>query len=437
MSLRDVFVMAVVIGALPVSFLRPWVGVLVFSWLGYMTPHRLTWGFAHDFPAAQLVAVAVLGGLLVTKERQALPLTREVVLLLLLWSLFGVSTLFAVYPDDALAALVKLSKILVMTLVTMMLFQDRTKLRLLLWVIALSLGFYGVKAGVWGILTGGQHRFDGPEGSFLEGNTNIGLALVMNLPILWYLREDESRSWLRWTLLGACALSIVAILVTYSRGAFLGLVAVLGMLALRGRNKAAGVFILCVTALVIALLLPEQWSQRMETIQGYEQDNSSMERIDAWTFAWRVGVESPLVGAGFRCFTPEMYQRYYPESRNYRVDAHSIFFQVLAEHGFTGLILFATLLVCAVLSLERIKSITRGHREHAWAHAYAQMLQACFVGYIVCGLFLSRSYFDLFYQLLAVAVVLKRLVDELPTVESVRPIKCRLEMAASWPGRRE
>ena len=48
--MRDLFVTLIVLGALPFAFLRPSIGVLTFSWLSYMNPHRLTWGFAYDFP---------------------------------------------------------------------------------------------------------------------------------------------------------------------------------------------------------------------------------------------------------------------------------------------------------------------------------------------------------------------------------------------------
>src|SRR5215475_3663731 len=63
MLIRDTLVSAIIFASLPVCFIRPWVGILVWSWIGYMNPHKLTWGFATNMPFGQLVAVATLCGL--------------------------------------------------------------------------------------------------------------------------------------------------------------------------------------------------------------------------------------------------------------------------------------------------------------------------------------------------------------------------------------
>ena len=91
-----------IVATLPVCVLRPWMGMLVFAWIGFMNPHRLLDGFAYDMPYAKMVAVATLAGLLVTRERYALPRTREVYLLAALWVTFVCSTVFvALQPEVA------------------------------------------------------------------------------------------------------------------------------------------------------------------------------------------------------------------------------------------------------------------------------------------------------------------------------------------------
>jgi len=217
MPIRDILIATVIFASLPVCFSRPWIGVLVWSWIGYMNPHRLTWGFAYRMPFAQMVAVATLAGLLFTKDRYPLPRTREVYLLIALWGVFFLTTLFALYPEDAWLQLAKVSKILLMTFVTLMLFQDAKKLHALIWVIALSIGFYGLKGGVWAVLSGGQNMVLGPAGSFIEGNTAIGLALNMVLPLLLILRREETRPWLRHFLSAMFGFSVVAIFHAFSR----------------------------------------------------------------------------------------------------------------------------------------------------------------------------------------------------------------------------
>ncbi len=255
MPIRDILLTVVVFGLLPICLLRPWIGVLVWSWIGYMNPHRLAWGFARNIPFAFMVAIAVMFGFLFTKDRYSLPRTREVFLLLLLWATFFLSTLFAVYPEDAWEQLNKVSKILLMTFMTLLLFQDQKKVTMLLWVIALSIGFFGLKGGIWGVLTGGQNMVLGPPDSFIAGNTEIGLALNMVLPILLFLRRETSRRWLRHVLLAMFVFSIIAILITYSRGALLGLAAVLSVLFLKSRGKVIVLLILCMGFLLATISL--------------------------------------------------------------------------------------------------------------------------------------------------------------------------------------
>ena len=62
MSLRDLFVFAAVFGTLPFVLRKPYIGIYLWSWLGYMNPHRLAWGLAYDFPFCLYCRHRHLGG---------------------------------------------------------------------------------------------------------------------------------------------------------------------------------------------------------------------------------------------------------------------------------------------------------------------------------------------------------------------------------------
>mgnify|MGYP000398034823 FL=1 len=237
MPLRDLLVTAIVLGSLPFCFARPWIGVVMWYWIAYMNPHRLAWGFAYDFPFAQLVAIATLGGLLFTRDRRPLPMTRETSLLLILWTLFTLSTIFALYPTEAWDMWEKVSKILLFTVLTIVLCQERERLRVLMLTIALSLGFYAVKGAIFALRTGGVHRVQYPSATSMGGNTGLGLALDMALAMFFFLAREETRPWLRRVLQVMGVLAVPSILFSYSRGAVLGFGAVLLALGLRSRRK--------------------------------------------------------------------------------------------------------------------------------------------------------------------------------------------------------
>ena len=407
--LRDIAVTIIVVGSLPYCFLRPWVGVLVWSWLGYMNPHKMSWGFAASMPFAQMVAIATMAGLLVTKERYPLPKVREFYLLVLLWLIFLLSTIFAEYPTSAWQQMEKVSKILVMSFVTMALFQDRQKIKALLWVISLSIGYFGFKGGLWAFRTGAGDMVLGPEGTFIAGNTEIGMALNMVLRTLFVLRREETRPWLRHFLTAVFVLSIVATLITYSRGAFLALMVVISLLFLKSRAKVWAMVLLAIAVPVALTTLPEQWFGKMQTIETYEEDPSAMGRIGSWKLAIELSKERPILGFGFRPFTREIFQEYGMYSRRGR-DAHSIFFQILAEHGYVGLSLYVGLILCSFLTLRRLIRASKTDPSLRWVSDYSEGLQASLAAFVVCGAFLSMSYFDLFYHLVAIVIILKKMV---------------------------
>ena len=97
----------------------------MWSWLAYMNPHRLTWGFAHDLPFSQMVAAVTLVGVLFANDRKPFLISRELVLLGGLWVWFFLTSMGAIYPEDAWEKFNEVSKILLMALLVVPFFQDR------------------------------------------------------------------------------------------------------------------------------------------------------------------------------------------------------------------------------------------------------------------------------------------------------------------------
>lgn len=419
MPIRDIVLAGIVFGSLPFCFKRPYFGILVWSWLSFMVPQRLSWGFAYDMPFAQIVAIPTLIGLLVTKERRPIPVVLESVLLAAFWGLTLLTTVFAWYPADAWSDVELFSKILFMTFVTIALVQDRVKLRYLLMVEALSIGFYGLKGGLWSLTTGGASGMVlGPDGSFIGDNNGLALGLNMTLPILFFVAREEQRIWVRKLLHAVFFFTILAVIFTYSRSGFLGLIVVLLALVARSRWKVYAIAVALVAAVGFSLFLPERWFNRMNTISDYEEDGSAMSRIYAWKVGWQIALDSPLVGGGFRVFPrDEIWAKYAPEYYfgiaatlpNRTPNAHSIYFHVLGEHGFTGFFIFAGLIGSTLVSLRKTRRYAKSLPDQSWLANYSYMVETSIFAFLVTGAFQNLTYFDLFYFLIGVTIVLNRL----------------------------
>ena len=397
-------------GAVPLIFKKSYIGIIMWCWLGYMSPHRLSFGFAYDMPFAAIIAATTLLSFMMNKDqRQPLPDDSIIKLWLLFVIWCGLTTVFAFYTADAWLIYKKYLKIIVMTLVMLMLIIDKDKLNKLVWVIVLSLGFFGVKGGVFTILTGGVSRVWGPPGSFIEGNNELALALLMIIPLANYLRVITKERWVKLGLLGAMVLIGVAAIGTQSRGALVAAAAMVFYFWLRSDKKLVSGVLLSIVVVNTILFMPQSWHDRMNTIQNYEEDGSAMGRINAWWEAFNVANDR-FLGAGFNHYSAETFALYAPNPADVHA-AHSIYFQVLGGHGWIGFALYMGFCILSLRLSKKITKKTKGKKELSWASLLSRMVYVSLIAYAVGGAFLSLAYFDLPYHLMAILILTNLIVD--------------------------
>ena len=418
MPIRDLLVTIIVFGALPYALRHPWIGVILWTWLSVMNPHRLGWGFAHTMPFAAMAAGVTLIALLITKDKVKFPRSGAAYLLIAFIAWMGVTTIFAIHFNASLTQLNKVIKIQLMTLVGLAVIQSAVHIRWFVWANAVSLGFFGLKGGLYTIQTAGGGRVWGP-GGFIGGNNEIGLAMLVIIPLLYYLYITSKNVWLRWGLIATMVLSLVAAIGTQSRGAMLAAVAMGALLWWRSPvNKVTtGIAVVAVGVSLFAFM-PQTWHDRMATIQNYEADGSAMGRLYAWETAINIANRRPT-GAGFEVVTWGIFAAHAPRPSGEQANnplqpraAHSIYFQVLGEHGWIGLALFVAIWIKLWRDASQIRRLARPRPELRWARDLAGMCQVSLLGYGVGGAFLSLAYFDLPYNLLIIVVTTQRVVLE-------------------------
>lgn len=406
--MRDIAVTLAVFGALPFILRWPWFGILVWTWLGFMNPHRMAWGFSTTMPFAMIVALTTLVAMLFSKEDKRIPWERESVVLMLFVGWMTVTTSFAIYPALAWVQFDKIIKIQVMIFIAMMLITTPLRLKLLVWTIALSLAFYGVKGGIFTIVHGGVYRVQGPPGTFIGGNNEIGLALAMTIPLLYFLARSVEWRWLRAIVYAMTVLTAIAAIGTQSRGALLGMAAMGTMFWLKSRQKILVAVLAGLSVMAILQIMPDMWFERMHTIQSYEEDKSAMGRINAWWMAFNLARDR-FLGGGFETFQRGMFAMYAPDPTNWR-DVHSVYFEVLGEHGFVGLALFLLLAVLTWRSASLVVRAARAVPERAWMADLATMVQVSMIAYLSAGAFLGMAYFDYYYNLVLIVVIAKAIL---------------------------
>jgi len=410
--MRDLLVAFIVFGSLPFILKRPFWGIVLLAGLGYLNPHRLCYGFMYNMPVVQIVALTTLIGMLLSKEAKRMVWSREVWVLLIFVFWMGLTTTQAFFFNAAALQYEKIVKIQILTFMTLVMLTSRDRVHVFIWAIVVSLGFYGVKGGIFTILTGGAHRVQGPLGTFIGGNNEMALALVMTIPLMRYLHLQEQNRHIRAGLVAAMVLTVIAAVGTQSRGALVALVITGSIFWWKSRSKFMTGTLIVASAVIALSIMPAEWFARMDTIKTYEEDRSAMGRIIAWKVALNIANDR-IFGGGFETWGPSVFYRYGSVGQESR-DVHSIYFEVLGEHGWIGFILFAMLLGFTWLKCGKIIQAARKRPDLLWARDLAAMIQVSLVAYMSAGAFLGLAYFDYIYHLVAVVVV----VHQLATVQT-------------------
>jgi putative inorganic carbon (hco3(-)) transporter len=373
-----------VLGLSVAALWRPWIGVIAWTWVSVMNPHSLGWGFITSMPVAAMVAGTTLLGFAFTRDKQNPFVSPAVVCLALFMTWILVTWPFSYYPDDSWIMVTKVLKIDLMVIVTVALLVRKDQIQWFIWVVVFSIGFYSVKGGLFVLRTGGNYRVWGP-GGFIEGNNEFALAVIVVIPLMYYVfLTVPPKKWLKGALLVAMA-------------TFLWWRA--------DRKLVLGILLAAVGASLLAFM-PDEWTDRMNTIQNYQSDGSAMGRLNAWQMAINLANDHPGTGGGFTIYEPPIFARYAPDPEDIHA-AHSIYFQVLGEHGWIGLAIWLSIWLFTWSGASWLRK--RGSEKDGtlWCRHLGSMCQVSLVGYAVGGAFLSLAYFDLPYNILALVVATK------------------------------
>ena len=420
MGLRDLVVLIFTLSCIGFALRKAWWGVLALAVFSYMNPHAYAWGAVRSLPLYQVLFLVVAFKTLMEKDKQPIPKDWRVTAFFLLWAYFFLTTTQALVPSAAWEKLWFVSKIYLPFIFTLVLINTREKLYYLIITIAGSIGILAVKGGIFAITHGFSARIYGPPATQFEENNAFAIAVLINIPllILWY--RETTNKWIKKGLLLAIPLHFVCAIASWSRGALLAMVALILVLIWNSKRKWLVIPVFIIGGLVTIQALPEDWFNRMSTIESYEQDASAQGRLAAWRDGWNYAVRHPFIGSGFEGWI-WVTQR----------DWHSSYVEILAEHGFIAFGLWLAMLLGTLLSLTRLPKRVKGIPELKWVENYSYMLRASLIVYAVGTAFLGLSYWDILYHLIFIAVLTKQFAlqelkqyqqHQLPAMEPVKPV---------------
>jgi putative inorganic carbon (hco3(-)) transporter len=380
----------------------------LYLWIAYFRPE--SWAWSDIFATLNLSYLA--GAYLVVRTLiSGVPLRLGLRGWLLV--LFLVQALIATSlgPDSAYSFgyLREFAKVILISVVLMNVVRTSSDLRLVLIVIAVSLGFEAVKQG-WAQLILNPGARNGNGVPFLGDNNLVAVGMAMLIPIIAALAETSSgwrkRAW-QFASIGV----FYRALSTYSRGGFLSLGAVSGILFWRSPHKLKTILAIAVVALLVLPVLPGQFWDRMSTITAPSEDgdNSSESRLHFWQVAVAMATDRPLVGVGHSGY-PRAYNKYDWTEGKYGANraVHSAWFGVLAELGYPGLLLFVAIIGSSFLACRRVRRAAARGEVPAEMAPYAIALESALVAFVVGGSFVSFQYNEMLWHFFALSVALER-----------------------------
>lgn len=399
--MRDLAIALFLLAGLIATLRKPWLGAILWIIVSVLNPHLLGFKMATQ-PVAAAVAGTTVFAALIRRADFSIPWRAPLIWFAMFTVWMCITYLASGNLEENYIMWSKVMKINFMLFVVYGLIVVRKQIDYVIWAIAASLCYYGVKGGIFTIATAGAHRVWGPENTFIGGNNELALALIICIPLLWYLRHTVQQRWLQWGLIASMVLCAVSALGSHSRGALLALVTMTIFFWVRSKDKLRIGVTVMLLAPVLLGVMSQEWEARMATIQTYEEDQSAMGRINAWWMAFNLA-KNNVFGGSFETATPAFFALYAPNP-DFIQGPHSIYFQVLGQHGFIGVFIYLAMWVATWKACNRIRSMTKGIAEKQDTHLLASMIQVSLAGFAVGGAFLGLAYFDVPYFLMAVVV---------------------------------
>lgn len=409
--MRDLVTLAFLLPYAALAFMQPFAGYLLWGWAGLVALNFYLFGFLQGMPFVQLFAIITLAALLMRQRQESLRIqgnaTSWWMLVFLLHALICATL---AYPGLAFnwELWTTLGKTVLFCLFMPVLANSRFRIHALVLMIVIGTSFHGVLDGLKFLNSAGAHRAQ--VIAKFGDNNHLAMLLLMVVPLLYYLYLYSKRHWVRIGFLLTILLMVLAVVSTNSRGGLLGLFAVALWLVYRSRRRVVGTLLVAAAAVLVVQLAPESWVQRMDTIQDASIDDSFQGRLQAWRVSAAIAQEHPFFGGGLRAIqSPAVWLQFesapsllgfvdIPPTAGVGRAAHSIWFEVLGDQGFVGLLIFIGLIANAFWVARAVRRLARTNGpSERWAVDLANLLTVSMVAYAVTGSALSVAYFELPY----------------------------------------
>jgi putative inorganic carbon (hco3(-)) transporter len=370
----------------------PFVGLAIFTFFAV----------SQRWPFAEVGIIVALLGLALRTRDLGFPAPVWWSVAFLVWGLL--TSFFAMSPELARETLIERLKSMIIFFAVMNALQTEKQLRLYLLLVLGAFMIYPARGALLNYVHGdtlfGRAIWNK---TYANPNDLAALALLTMGAALAIVTRKSERMSVRWGV-ASCAVGLLTVvLLTQSRGAFLGLVIGFGpRLLARVMKRPSLVVYVLIAGGIAATLVPDTVWHRLagiskltstETVAQADPEGSAAERLEVQKTAWRVFVDHPVLGVGLGCY-PQANAMYSPVLGY--LDTHNTYLNLAAELGVPGLLLWLALVASVLRHVRRCRRRTAAET----LSVRTVWIERAIIGYLVAGLFASYSGLTMFYLIL-------------------------------------
>ncbi|MEQ1499009.1 MAG: putative O-glycosylation ligase, exosortase A system-associated [Novosphingobium sp.] len=436
-----------VLAFLALGFRRPYLWVLAYLYIDSLAPQKISWGFLKVIPISLISFILAFGGwmLIDYKANSRFTLRQGLILILLIYC--GLTTMTADFPEDALVKWDWVWKALLFAMFVPLTLTTRLRIEAAALIMTLTVGAIVINGAIKTLAGGGGYgtlRLFVDDNSGLYEGSIISAVAISIIPLIFWLMKHGTIFPPDWRVkLYGSALVFSCVLIPIGTQARTGLlcVALLMVMALRTiKRRVLYLSLIAVGVMVAIPLLPKSYTDRMNTIENHNADQSASTRVAVWKWTLEYAKDHPF-GGGFDAYRGNQVRveltdtkgsgnnvttstrEAFDKARAY----HSAYFEMLGEQGWPGLLIWLTLMVSGLLQMELIRGRwkKRTGPGETWQAPLANALQQSLLVYMVGSLFVGIAFQPFCYMLIGLQCglwsYLKRIESQNVQQRAARP----------------
>ncbi len=415
--LRSLWLLFVYVAFLGLSVSAPFVATLGYVWVDTFQPQAVSFVLLNQVPVALIMAVVALGGYFLADRRSPPPLTLQTCLQASMAIWVTLTLLWAQVPDAAWEKWNWAFKTVAFAAFIPYVIRSRVQIEAFAQTYVFSLAANFVPYGLKVLISGGGY---GRNLGLQAGNTGLaegGLlstSCLMAVPLAIFLASHSQLvpklkvlPLAYWAIAG---LAVVTAIGTYERSALVGL-AVLGVyMWVRTKHKFGFGLVLILGAVLMIYTSSGALDTRASSIDNYQTDSSALVRILVWK--WTIGfVATHPFGGGFATYIVNHIDvpgsATLPPHIEFGRAFHSIYFEVLGEHGYPGIAMFLLLAGSTFLMLRRLAKKARLYPELKWVVGLSDALQSGLAVFLTSGAFVGIAFQPMFWYFISMSICLR------------------------------